>query len=756
MVESRRGDIFKPGDLLNNTYRIEKVLGRGGTSEVYQARNEVSGRFVAIKALKSEFAGDEGFLTLMRREEEIREIRHDAVVRYSENHRTPDGHIYLVMDYVEGPPLDALMKSGGVNADDLLSICARVAQGLRVAHNRNIVHRDLSPDNIILRGGKPEEAVIIDFGIAKDTNPGAETIVGNEFAGKYAYAAPEQLSGQTDRRTDIYSLGALLLAAFRGASPNMGRNPMEVLQKKALPLDTTGVPEPLKSLIDRMTAPDPMQRFQTAEELLAALGDTPDEGTVIVPRRPQTIPPTGAGVTPLTKPATAATPQVTGVPPSRPATATAAAPRKSRTGLYAVLALLVVAGAGAGGYLSGAFDTYLGPQIPVADPYALIVERPAEGAPRAVGSVPDAETETAIRQIMNAIGGTADLTIARGTIAETWGADVVATLNAVAPIDEWRLAVSGNDADLSGVTNDATLRDSVQSALGSDLPGALAGQGVIQLGPIILSEAQINLVTSEFADCGPLTLLDPPGIGYPTGSTVTVTGAVADVSTRAGLIDALHAIAGDRTIVVEAETLNPTLCIVDQALPEAPPGGVGFIFGFGDRPENNPSAVYRVGENPVIDIELPATMTDGFLWVSILDVSGSIFHLLPRLDRKENAVAALREGREGPVTLRIAYPVNPDGTRISAEEQGFVVDETLVGKSRVIVIHSEDQLFPDMAEGEDSLRPIQESAGGFADALRNEALTSGNVRSIDGHILITEIVAEGFDAPTEEIEVTTP
>ena len=194
MAESRRSDIFKPGDLLNSTYRIENVLGRGGTSEVYKARNEVSGRFIAIKALKSEFSGDEGFLTLMRREEEIREIRHDAIVRYSENHRTPSGLIYLVMDYVEGPALDAKMKQGGMSAPDLVEVCRRVADGLKVAHGRRIIHRDLSPDNIILRGGVPSEAVIIDFGIAKDANPGAQTIVGNEFAGKYAYAAPEQLS----------------------------------------------------------------------------------------------------------------------------------------------------------------------------------------------------------------------------------------------------------------------------------------------------------------------------------------------------------------------------------------------------------------------------------------------------------------------------------------------------------------------------------------------------------------------------------
>jgi serine/threonine-protein kinase len=342
------------------------------------------------------------------------------------------------------------------------------------------------------------------------------------------------------------------------------------------------------------------------------------------------------------------------------------------------------------------------------------------------------------------MGGTADLVLSTGAIAETWGPDVLATLAAVAPMDEWRVSVSDNAGSVTGLTNDATLRASVQSALGDDLPGALTGSGVIQLGPIILSEAEINAVLTTYADCGPLLLRDPPGIGYPTGSTVTVTGAVANVSTRAALIDALHAIAGDREIVVEAETLNPTLCLVDAVLPDAPPGGVDFVFGFGNRPEDNPSAVYRVGENPVIDIVLPAGMTDGYLWVSIVDVSGAIFHLLPRNDRKDNAVASLRQGQEGALTVRVAYPTNDQGQSVSAAEQGFLVDETLVGKSRIIVIHSENQIFPDMAEGENALRP-PESAESFADALRNEAQDSANILSVDGHILITEVVAEGFE-----------
>ncbi|MBB4176089.1 serine/threonine-protein kinase, partial [Sulfitobacter noctilucicola] len=248
MTEQRPSDAFQTGDVLNNTYRIEALLGRGGTSDVYRARSEISGRLVAIKVLKAEFSGNDDYLVLMTREEEIREIRHDAIVRYSENHRTSDGLVYLLMDYIDGPGLDRKLKEGPMPAEDLLVLCKRVGEGLKAAHDRSIVHRDLSPDNIILRDGDPAQAVVIDFGIAKDTNPGAETIVGNEFAGKYAYAAPEQLSGKTDARSDIYSLGALMLANFRGKSPDVGANPMEVVQKKNDPLDTSGVPEPLKSL----------------------------------------------------------------------------------------------------------------------------------------------------------------------------------------------------------------------------------------------------------------------------------------------------------------------------------------------------------------------------------------------------------------------------------------------------------------------------------------------------------------------------
>jgi len=705
MTESRRGDIFKPGDLLNNTYRIEQMLGRGGTSEVYKARNEISQRFVAIKALKSEFSGDEGFLTLMRREEEIREIRHDAVVRYSENHRTPDGHIYLVMDYVEGPPLDKIMRAGGLPADDLVAVCTRVAQGLRVAHNRNIVHRDLSPDNIILRGGKPEEAVIIDFGIAKDTNPGAETIVGNEFAGKYAYAAPEQLSGNTDRRTDLYSLGALLLATFRGAAPDVGRNPMEVLKRKAEPLNTEGVPEPLKSLIDKMSDPDPAARFQTAEELLAELGKVPDEATVIVPRaRPSTQPPGGT----MTKST------LSKAPPK------AATSSGGGSGIWVALGVLLIIGGGAGAYFSGALDSFLGPRYPVADPYALIVERPEEGAPRAIGSVPSEEALAEISRLMAEMGGTADLSLATGDIAETWATDVGTVLNELMQVEQFRFVVNGNDAQVTGLTEDVALRADLLEAFADGLPGALNGVAIIQQGPLILSATAIEAAISPIADCGPMSLENAPALGYGPQDEIVITGRFAEATTRLAVFDAVTALAGARAVTIDAETFNPALCLIDQMLPNVPSGGFDIVFRNGDLSDAvNASGTYFVDENPVIDIVVPADVIDGYLYVTIVDVDDTVFQLLPHANRLEHSVEALRAGAEGPFTLRAAYSfAEATGTPNIA----FKVQPPL-GQTMVLVLHSDTPLF-------DENRPRAESVQSYAIALKE--MTESGVADIYG------------------------
>lgn len=721
MTESRAGDLFQPGDLVNNTYRIEAILGRGGTSDVYRARSEISGRPVALKVLKAEFSGNDDYLVLLTREEEIREVRHDAIVRYSENHRTPEGHVYLLMDFVDGPGLDTKLKEGPMPADQLLVICRRVAEGLQAAHARSIVHRDLSPDNIILRDGDPSQAVIIDFGIAKDTNPGAETIVGNEFAGKYAYAAPEQLSGKTDHRTDIYSLGALLLANFRGASPDVGRNPMEVVENKSKPLDTDGVPEPLKSIIDKMTAPDPNDRYQSTSEVLNALDggkgapspsaemDLSDE-TVIVPRSDATSAAAG-GKTAKPKPV------------SKPASG------GSRGGLIAagLVGLLVVGGAG--GYFTGAFDSFLAPSYPIANPYTLVVEQLPARDPRAVGYAPSEEMRGAMTELLSPLGGTVELTLASGDIADSWGQDIVTTIGQITALDEWRLAANGNQAKVVGKTTDPDLHGQLEQVFSAGLPGALQGQAEIELVSLFLDPDQIQQIMAGYADCGPLHLIDPPVTGFGPDQTITIGGAVASPDSRLGLERTIQAVAGDRDVLLKVDELNPTLCLIENFLPSAPAGEIGIEFANGEQGGTpNTDGVFEVGDNPVIDIALPAEATDGYLSVSILDVSGNVFHLLPNIGRQDNAVTSLRGGRDGPAKVRVAYAID------ESQENGglaFQVDDSVLGKSKVIAIHSDKPLFTD-------LRPTTESATGYAEALRDQDRNQeARIFSLDSRVLTT-------------------
>ena len=714
--------IFQIGDVLNNTYRIDKVLGLGGTSEVYRAVSEISGRIVAVKALRAEFSRNEDFLNLMTREEAMREIRHDAIVRYYDNQRTDDGHVYLVMDYVDGPGLDRKVKDGGMSAEDVLIVCRRVTEGLVAAHAKNIVHRDLSPDNIILRDGKPEEAVIIDFGIAKDTNPGAETIVGNEFAGKFAYAAPEQLHGQTDARADIYALGALLLATFRGARPSIGNNLMDVVNIKARPLNTDGVPEPLKTLIDRMTRPDRDHRLGTAQAVLDHLDAVQDgrdlhddDRTVVVPRGSDQPSMSEAATVVEPAPSVNETREPT-IPP---------APGKKRGPLLPVFAVLVVGAISMGVYLSGALDSLTGPSYPLADPYSLEVSRAENSQPKAIGNIPSEEARETLRTLLAAQQGTTDLTLARGEIPDTWDADLLRLIDAVDHLPEFRVRADENSVQISGVTYDMAERQMLTATLTQeDMKGALNVSASIDLGPRILSAQALYPVLAAHQNCGELTLVDPLPAGYPNGSQVSVAGRVDSRNTLDALTQRLNAAIGDRSLMLDVEVLNPTLCLIDSVLPNVREAGVGIDFKDGSDNSVNSSGDFFVGQNPVIEVVIPTNITDGYLFVSALDVSGNVFHLLPNLFIADNSVETLRAGRSGDVRLRVAHSASEgqDGSKLA-----FVVDDTSLGKTKVIAIHSGQQIF-------DGLRPTTESAGGYANAL---AQRLGSINSLDSRILTT-------------------
>jgi hypothetical protein len=261
-----------PGQLLAHTYRIETLLARGGMGEVYRARHAEIDTLHAIKVILPELAGNTRIVDLFRREASIlRTIRHDAIVAYDGVFRDENGRIYLVMEFVDGPSLSKVMKQGALRPAQVRELRDRLADGLAAAHEKGVIHRDLSPDNVILPGGELAKAKIIDFGISKMADPEVKTIVGDDFAGKYSYVSPEQLGlygGKVDPRSDIYSLGLVLAAAATGTPLDMGSSPISVIEARRAVPKLERVPAELRPELTAMLQPDPADRPQSLRDLV--------------------------------------------------------------------------------------------------------------------------------------------------------------------------------------------------------------------------------------------------------------------------------------------------------------------------------------------------------------------------------------------------------------------------------------------------------------------------------------------------------
>ena len=215
-------DAVAVGTQLSGLYELDKRIAAGGMGEVFKGHNIQTGDPVAIKIVLPEFARDPVILALFRKEASIlNHLSHEAIVRYHVFAIDQAlGRPYLAMEFVDGVALADMMAQGPMPPADARTLLYRVASGLAAAHEAGVIHRDLSPDNIILPGGKVGRAKIIDFGIARSANVGGETLLGGVFAGKYNFVSPEQLGmygGEVTGRSDIYSLGLVMAAALRGA-----------------------------------------------------------------------------------------------------------------------------------------------------------------------------------------------------------------------------------------------------------------------------------------------------------------------------------------------------------------------------------------------------------------------------------------------------------------------------------------------------------------------------------------------------------
>lgn len=260
--------------LSDDTYELEKVIAAGGMGEVYRGRLVETGDPVAIKMIKPEFAGDEAILSLFRKEASaLYSLSHDAIVRYfifSVDKRL--SRPYLAMEFVDGPSLTDRIKQAPLTFDQLNTLRQRVAAGLQAAHDKGIIHRDISSDNIILPGGNIATAKIIDFGIARTQDLRHATVIGSGFAGKFNYVSPEQLGlygSEVSNRSDIYSLGLVLAEAARGKPLDMSGSQAEVVEKRKKVPDLTSIDVRLRPLLTRMLQPDPKNRFASMAEVVA-------------------------------------------------------------------------------------------------------------------------------------------------------------------------------------------------------------------------------------------------------------------------------------------------------------------------------------------------------------------------------------------------------------------------------------------------------------------------------------------------------
>jgi hypothetical protein len=267
-----RSGTLEPGDVLNGIYRVEGFLGQGGMGDVYRGLNIESGERVAIKVLRAHLAQDAQFVAMFRREAAIlTPLAHPALTQYRVFAREPVLNLlYIVTDFIEGESLLQRIERGSVPVASVLALAHRLAAGLQAAHDHGAVHRDISPDNILLPRGRIEQAKIIDFGIAKSLDLSAATLVGGGFAGKIGYVAPEQFGDfnhQVGPWTDIYSLGLVLLAAAIGRPNNMGSSLSEAVERRRIGPDLSDCPAPLHPLLEDMLVADPAGRIRSMAEL---------------------------------------------------------------------------------------------------------------------------------------------------------------------------------------------------------------------------------------------------------------------------------------------------------------------------------------------------------------------------------------------------------------------------------------------------------------------------------------------------------
>jgi serine/threonine-protein kinase len=264
------------GETIAGRYEVEELVGHGGMSSVYKARDALLERHVALKILHEQYSSDEDFVERFKREaRSVAQLQHPNIVTVIDRGEE-DGRQFIVFEYIDGENLkEHVVRQGRLGVHEALEIALEVARGLAFAHDQGLIHRDVKPQNILLNGDG--RAKVTDFGIARTLDVDGMTQTGTVL-GTSNYIAPEQASGQrVDAHSDVYALGAVLYELLAGEVPFPGESFVVVAMKhvhEPAPnlLDVRGdVPVRVAAAVDRALEKDPEQRFPTMDAFAVEL-----------------------------------------------------------------------------------------------------------------------------------------------------------------------------------------------------------------------------------------------------------------------------------------------------------------------------------------------------------------------------------------------------------------------------------------------------------------------------------------------------
>jgi hypothetical protein len=272
-----QADSLPAGTVVAGRFTLEALAGRGGMGSVYRATDCLSGQRVALKLLHLE--GTEALRRFTREAELLSCLRHPGIVSHVAHGTADTGQPFLAMQWLEGETLAQRLSYEPLRLSDTLALLRRATEALAVAHHQGVIHRDLKPSNLLLRGGRPEDVVLLDFGLARHTVPSTVLTASQMVLGTPGYMAPEQVSGQKQLTpaADVFSLGCVLYECLTGqppfAAPHLVAALAKILFTEPTPLRELcpNLPPAFEELLAHMLAKEPARRLPEAQSLLNAL-----------------------------------------------------------------------------------------------------------------------------------------------------------------------------------------------------------------------------------------------------------------------------------------------------------------------------------------------------------------------------------------------------------------------------------------------------------------------------------------------------